>query len=145
MTKFAAASWEECLHALQLIIPSARSLGLDDIDRMAQMNGEEMRWVSLPNWEDLEDPEILGAMLGSEVIRGSDCGILVPAMCYYGLHSPFLVPYDHIKGFVAQFFVQHGESFFNGDTVILLPSYGTIYLFSHDGLYSRLSHGSKNE
>jgi hypothetical protein len=126
------------MQTLRAILPSADGLGMDQIDSAAARAGCKLEWTRLPRWEDLGDSQILRTVFGSDVIRGRDGGILIPALCFWGKHLPFVVRQDCIIPFVEQFLVQHHEAFFNGDTVILLPSNRAVYLFHHEGLCARL-------
>jgi hypothetical protein len=133
ISTFSTASWDECLRSLRVILPTARTLGLDEIHLAAQRAGFSIEWTELTNWENLEDVQILDTVFGSDIVRGNDRGILLPALCFYGQYLPFSVPYQYIKDFVTRFFVQYGESFFNGDTIILLPTRQTFTSFSTTG------------
>jgi len=129
-------SWDDCLAALKAVLPGAGSLGIDEIYRAARAQGRSIELHSLPHWESLDDGQILAKVLEAAIIRGNDRAILLPAICFYGLHLPFCVSFQDLTEFVAGFFEKYGEAFFNGDTIIILASGGVIYLFDHNGNYS---------
>src|SRR5262245_20159848 len=121
-------SWDDSLKRLQEVLPGATSLSQYEIARAAREIGRDIPLTPIPDWEELEDLEIFRLLMGSEMIQGGRRGILVPDMCSWGKHLPFLVRPDRIKAFVSDFIGNYGEAFFNGDTVILLPSESAIYL-----------------
>lgn len=131
-------SWDESLSALDSMLPDANSFALNKICDVAEGQGFKIEWLSLSDWEKLDDATILDSMLGEDVIRGSSQGILLPSMCFFDRQLPFSVCHDGIKDFVSRFVGRYGECFFNGDSIILLPSLSTIYLLHHEGLYAKI-------
>lgn len=128
------STWDECTQSLRGIIPSAKCLGVDEIDDAAQREGLDIKSRPLPNWADMGDKEILHALMGNGDGELLGHGILLPAICFYGKEMPFLVDQGKIHDFVAGFLRQFGEAFFNGDTIIIFPACKRIYVFHHEGL-----------
>lgn len=133
---FTSISWEDSLRSLQELLPTARSLSLEEIHLGAERAGLSPRWRKIGDWESLEDVEILELMGGTESTKGF--GILLPPLCFYRRHMPFLVPVQQTLAFVRGFFTETGEAFFNGDTVLLFPSEQKVCLFHHDGMWATI-------
>ena len=127
-------SWEECLHSLKALVPAAVSLDLYAIDQ-AMRECCKFQWKSLGDWEELNDIEIFREAFGRDITGTSERGILIPDLCFWKKHLPFLVNGDFLEEFIRAFSVQYGEAFFSGDTVLLFPAMKTICLFDHNGMY----------
>jgi hypothetical protein len=112
---------------------------MDEIHKAAERSGRPIKWTQASGWELLPDAEILRLVRGSDIIGGLGDAILLPALCFYGRHLPFEVPCRDLEDFVKGFEENYGEAFFNGDTYILTPTMGTLYLFQHDGFYGKLT------
>jgi hypothetical protein len=133
--KISKMSWEEALRSLQNFLPGVKSLGLDEISRAMEQQNCRPQWNSLADWAELDDAALFRKAFGQNLIRESDGGILIPDLCFWDKHLPFLVKGDFLEKFVETFLVQFGEAFFNGDTVIVFPSIKTLCLFHHNGIY----------
>jgi hypothetical protein len=131
-------SWDECLRSIQIIIPNARSLDLNEISRAMEWQGYKFHRNRLADWEELDDMVIFQKSFGQDIIRGSTEIILIPWLCFWGKHLPFLVNGDSLEEFVKGFFEKYGECFFNGDTVVFFVSTKILCLFNHDGMYVRV-------
>jgi len=75
---------------------------------------------------------------GARFIQEAGNAILVPDMCSWRKHLPFLLPHECVMTFVDEFLGRYGEAFFNGDTIMLFPSCGALCLFHHEGLCAKI-------
>lgn len=131
-------SWDESLIALNSILPGTKTFALNQICDIAQQKGLGIQWSPIPDWENLDDTKTLDVILGSDSVRGADNAIMLPAICFYGDCLPFRISHDGLKNFVGGFLSHYGQCFFNGDTLILFPSRRIIYLFHHEGMYTKI-------
>jgi hypothetical protein len=125
--------WEECLCSLRTLFPTAQSIDLNAIHMAMETEGHKPKWRKMSCWEDLNDMEIFHGAFGRGIINGRDNGILIPNLCFWKEHLPFLVNGDLLEQFIGAFLIQYQEAFFNGDTVLLFPAVKTICLFHHEG------------
>src|SRR5580698_633828 len=107
-----AVSWEECVRSLRTLFPTAESLDLNAIHTAMEMEGCKPQWKGIADWHDRDDLEIFHETFGRNIIDRRDSGILIPNLCFWKKHLPFLVNGDLLEQFVGAFLVQYREAFF---------------------------------
>lgn len=97
-------------------------------------DGSPARWQALPNWEDMEDGEILRCLNDLREFEGE---LLVTAeICYEKDCSPFSIEARHLKDFVVGFRTQFGRYFFDGDALIINLERKLFWMFHHESVYA---------
>ena len=113
MTSYGSISWDEALIGLRSILPGIdkETFSLDVISEVAQKSDINVSWQPVANWEELNDAAIFRHVVSADVLKGTHNGILLPAMCFYGYHLPFVVRHDDIVDFVGCFALNSAKRF----------------------------------
>ena len=134
---FKDIGWHSALQALQKLVPKADGLGLDGIYAAVQEGSCALEELQLPGWEDMDDSEIFDWLV-VDLKPSGETSILIPFFCCCGHHLPFEVQESDVRAFVLGFFANFGESFFNGDTILLYPAQKAFFYFDHNGFAGRV-------
>jgi hypothetical protein len=126
--------WREALDSLRAVLPGSTGYLLDQIEGIPS---DAWRRFALD-----ADDESLGARLVDQVgtALGNDLFVVTDASWRPDI-GPFVLPSWHLKGLVRDHVARTGESFFNGDLVILSPDDGALVALHHAGLMA-LTHGT---
>lgn len=107
---------------------------IDDLINKIEMRSEKIEWHSLKEWEDLDDTTIYGMLESVEKPEGEI--FIITEMSYFNKLGPFKLKATDIRQFIAQYFNQFHECFFNGDLLMFNIEHKLIWIFHHEGVYA---------
>lgn len=126
-------SWDEFKSRFQEVFGFVFRSEMDVAD-FPWGDGSPADWQALPNWEDLEDGEILRRLSDLREIEGE---LLVTTdICYNEGCSPFSIEAGNLKDFVIGFRTQFDRYFFDGDALMVNLDRKLFWMFHHEGVYA---------
>lgn len=108
-------------------------LTLSSVDQFSQEVGatSPSDWLRVPNWEGLDDAELLKLF---KSVPNSEL-IVIGEACYAHNHDPMLLDKSYsLEQFASEYFKEFGESLFNGDVFIFSFAANYVGIFHHEGL-----------
>jgi hypothetical protein len=129
-------TWETALTDLRGFIPSAVDYSSPDrLSAAADAMVGPSAWQAIRGWEDLPDLDILDQVYAGQPPLAGPV-IVVTDHVFSSRGSPARLPAERLREFVAGYVGSAGESFFNGDVVILATEVGRLTVFHHEGVFA---------
>jgi hypothetical protein len=96
---------------------------------------DRLVWTRIELWEEYSDLDLAKAIgLTSAALEGSI--LVVTEVSFARGLGAFMLPASQIERFVSAHCELFGESFFNGDVIVLHASTARLWMFHHEGVFS---------
>jgi hypothetical protein len=118
--------------------------GPDYILERAQQLGATIDLTRIPEWENINDGELVEALLADDA--SLTCDTLVITDACLGAQPPGVPPISgafsvrdgRVREFIEAYRREVAAHFVDGDVIVASPSDGEIRVFHHEGLVARL-------
>jgi hypothetical protein len=138
INNYAIISWEK----FKKILLKQFDINFNNIDSILEHDAiytNEIKWHELKDWENIDDIDILTYFEKLKSFRGML--YVVTEASYNKAFGPFELETSDLHTFALNHLDAFGESFFNGDVIILSIDIKSVWIFHHEGVYSVINLG----